>query len=269
MIEIACFHVDAFTTVRFQGNPAGVCPLSAWLPDAVMQQIAAENALPETAFFVPRAGGDDFDLRWFTPEVEVDLCGHATLAAALVLMRLLDPARERVRFWSRSGPLDVARAGDEFTLDFPGRPPARRGAWPEFARALGVTPQEVWVARDLVAVLAGAAEVRALRPDLAAIAALPDTFAVIVTAAGDDDDTDFVSRFFAPAQGIPEDPVTGSAHCTLAPLWAERLGKTVLRAKQVGRRGGEMVCTLAGDRVKLTGRGVLVKSGTLFLDDMS
>lgn len=268
MIEIACFHVDAFTTVRFQGNPAGVCPLSAWLPDGVMQQIAGENALPETAFFVPRAGSDDFDLRWFTPEVEVDLCGHATLASALVLMRLLDPARERVRFWSRSGPLDVTRAGDDFTLDFPARPPVRRDAWPELARALGATPREVWTSRDVVAVFDDAAQVRGLRPDLAAVAALPDTFAVIATAPGDGED-DFVSRFFAPVQGIPEDPVTGSAHCTLAPLWGDKLNKKVLRARQGGRRGGELVCTLSGERVGLTGRGVLVKSGTLFLDDMS
>lgn len=266
--EIACFHVDAFTDRRFAGNPAAVCPLAAWLPDALMQQIAAENALSETAFFVPRAGGDDFDLRWFTPEIEVDLCGHATLASALVLMRLLDPARARVRFWSRSGPLDVARAGDDFTLDFPARPAVPCDMTEGLVEALGARPRAVHMARDLVAEFATAAEVRGLRPDFAALAGLPGVFAVVATApgGGEDGDVDFVSRFFAPAQGIAEDPVTGSAHCTLAPLWAARLGKAALRARQVSRRGGELGCVVAGDRVVLSGRAVLVKSGTFFLD---
>lgn len=267
--EIAFHQVDAFTERRFAGNPAAVCPLDAWLPDALLQQIAAENALPETAFFVPRAGGDDLDLRWFTPEIEVDLCGHATLAAAFVLMRLLDPARARVRFWSRSGPLDVARAGDDYTLDFPARPPVPCDMPEGIARALGAAPRACLMSRDLVAEFASAAEVRALRPDFGALAALPGVFAVVATApgGGDDRDVDFVSRFFAPAQGIPEDPVTGSAHCTLAPMWGARLGKAVMRARQVGRRGGELTCALDGGRVKLTGRAVLVKSGVLYLDD--
>lgn len=267
--DIAFYQLDAFTGRRFAGNPAAVCPLAAWLPDALLQQIAAENALPETAFFVPRAGDADFDLRWFTPEVEVDLCGHATLATAYVLMRLLDPARAQVRFWSRSGPLVVDRAGDELTLDFPARPPVPCDMPEGLAAALGAAPRACLASRDLVAEFASAAEVRALRPDLAAIAALPGVFAVVATAPGDgeDGDVDFVSRFFAPAQGIPEDPVTGSAHCTLAPLWGARLGKTVMRARQGGPRKGELTCALAGERVKLTGRAVLVKSGTFYLDD--
>lgn len=266
--EIACFHVDAFTSRRFAGNPAAVCPLDAWLPETTMQQIAAENALSETAFFVPRPGTDDFDLRWFTPEVEVDLCGHATLAAAFVLGLRADAPR-RVRFWSRSGPLEVAREGDDYTLDFPARPPVPMDMSEALAAALGARPRELLVARDVVAVFGSAEEVRALQPDFAALSRLPGVFAVAATAPGSgaDADVDFVSRFFAPAEGLPEDPVTGSAHCELAPLWGARLGKTVLRARQVSRRGGELICALAGERVLLTGRAVLVKSGTLYLDD--
>nr|WP_263429378.1 PhzF family phenazine biosynthesis protein [Nannocystis pusilla] len=267
--EIACFHVDAFTDRRFAGNPAAVCPLRAWLPDATLQQIAAENALSETAFYVPRPGTDDFDLRWFTPEVEVDLCGHATLATAFVHSRLRAGAPTRLRFWTLSGPLDVARDGEDFTLDLPSRPAVSRDMSDEIAKALGGRPLELLKARDVVVVYASATEVRALQPDLAAIGRLPGVFAVMATAPGGepDADVDFVSRFFAPAQGIPEDPVTGSAHCTLAPLWAPRLGKAVLRARQVSRRGGELTCALHGDRVLLTGRAVLVKSGTFYLDD--
>lgn len=265
--EIACYHVDAFTRRRFAGNPAAVCPLRAWLPDDLMQKIAAENALPETAFFVPRAGDDGFDLRWFTPEIEVDLCGHATLAAAFVLTRALEPGRAAVRFWSRAGRLDVTCAGDDLTLDFPSRPPVPCAMPEGLAAALGAAPVACHVARDLVVELPDAAAVRALRPDLAALAAVPDVFAVAVTAPGDAPDVDFVSRFFAPAQGIPEDPVTGSAHCTLAPLWGARLGKSTLRARQVGRRPGELTCALVGDRVHLTGGAVLVKSGVFYLDD--
>lgn len=266
--EIACFHVDAFTDRRFAGNPAAVCPLERWLPDATMQQIAAENALSETAFYAPRPGTDEFDLRWFTPEVEVDLCGHATLAAAFVHARLRADAPEPLRFHTRSGPLTVSRDGDDFTLDLPARPPVPMDMSEEICAALGARPRELLAARDVVAVYASAAEVRALRPDFARLARLSDVFAVAATAPGGepDADVDFVSRFFAPREGIPEDPVTGSAHCTLAPLWSARLGKTTLRARQVSRRGGELSCSVAGDRVLLTGRAVLVKSGTLHLD---
>lgn len=267
VIEIPCYHVDAFTERRFSGNPAAVCPLASWLPDALMQQIAAENALPETAFFAPRPGGDDFDLRWFTPAVEVDLCGHATLAAGFVLLRALEPAREQVRFWTQSGPLVVARRGDALSLDLPARPPVPCDMPEGLPAALGAAPLECLRSRDLVAVYGSAAEVRALRPDFAAISALP-TFGLVATAPGGppDADVDFVSRFFAPLQGIPEDPVTGSAHCTLSPLWSARLGRPTLRARQVGPRSGDLTCTLAGDRVHLAGHAVLVKSGPLYLD---
>ncbi len=273
MSDFACFQVDAFTRHAFGGNPAAVMPLGEWLPDALLQQIAGENAVSETAFFVARAeaGAGEYDLRWFTPTVEVDLCGHATLASAFVLMTRLAPSLQQVRFHSRSGPLVVSRdARDDgaFTLDFPARPPApapQLGA--DLAAALGATPHEVLRARDTVAVFERAEDVRALRPDLTRVAALPDTFAVIVTAPGTgaDADVDFVSRFFAPAKGVPEDPVTGSAHCTLTPLWAARLGKPVLRARQVSARVGELGCEHAGERVRMTGHAVLVKTGTLHI----
>jgi PhzF family phenazine biosynthesis protein len=268
MTELPCFQVDAFTRRAFGGNPAAVMPLAAWLPDPLLQQIALENAVSETAFFVAREGGA-YDLRWFTPEVEVDLCGHATLASAFVLMTRLAPALARVRFHTRSGVLEVERGADGgFTLDFPSRPP--RPA-PEHAEglpaALGATPLEVLRARDTVAVFATAEEVRALRPDLGRVAALPDTFAVIVTAPGTgaDADVDFVSRFFAPAKGVAEDPVTGSAHCTLTPFWAGRLGRTTLRARQVSARVGELDCQLTGERVRLTGHALLTKTGSFLL----
>jgi PhzF family phenazine biosynthesis protein len=263
-MELPLYQVDAFTSRRFAGNPAAVCPLDRWLPDDVLQAIAAENNLAETAFFVPR--GEDFDLRWFTPTIEVDLCGHATLASGFVLMTKLEPQRRRAIFHTRSGPLVVARDGERLTMDFPSRPPQETAAPAGLAEALGAWPTSVLKARDFVAVFDSAAEVRALKPDLAAVARL-DSFALSVTApgTGDDGDVDFVSRFFAPARGVPEDPVTGSAHCSLVPLWAARLGKTTLRARQVSPRSGELHCRLDGDRVHLAGDAVLVLTGTLHL----
>lgn len=262
---LPCFQVDAFASRPFVGNPAGVCPLSAWLPDPVMQAVAAENAVAETAFFVPRPDGD-FDLRWFTPEVEVDLCGHATLASAFLLFEHLEPERTRVRFHTRSGPLEVEREAGGLAMDLPSRPPLPLpGALEAIGRALGRKPSAAFRARDFMAVFDSAADVRALQPDLAAVAAL-DTFAVIVTApGGPDDGVDFVSRFFAPAKGVPEDPVTGSAHSTLVPYWAERLGRTHLRARQISRRGGDLACELRGERVRLVGQAVLVKTGAIFI----
>ncbi|HKE17663.1 MAG TPA: PhzF family phenazine biosynthesis protein [Kofleriaceae bacterium] len=262
-------QVDAFTGRPFAGNPAGICPLDTWLPDRVMQAVAAENAVAETAFFVRRPDGD-FDLRWFTPEVEVDLCGHATLASAFFLFDRLEPDRRHVRFHTRSGPLEVERDGAALVMDLPARPPtpAGDGALAALERALGRRPIAALRARDLLAVFESAADVRALRPDMAAIAAL-DTFAVIASGPGTapDDDVDFVSRFFAPAKGVAEDPVTGSAHCTLVPYWAERLGRPALRARQVSRRGGELRCELRGERVRIAGQAVLVKTGAIFIGD--
>ena len=264
-MKIPCFQVDAFSARPFGGNPAAVCPLEAWLPDPVMQSIAAENALSETAFFVRRADGD-FDLRWFTPAVEVDLCGHATLASALVVFAQLEPGRAAVRFHTRSGPLEVEREGALLAMDLPAWMPREVAASEEVALAIGGRPQEVLLGRDLVVVVATAEEVRALAPDLARVAAL-DAFAVCVTAPGSgrDADVDFVSRFFAPAKGVPEDPVTGSAHCQLVPYWARRLGTTRLRARQVSRRGGELEGELRGDRVRLLAAACLVKTGSLLL----
>jgi PhzF family phenazine biosynthesis protein len=261
-MRLPLYQVDAFTDRLFAGNPAAVCPLEAWLPDATMQAIAAENNLAETAFFLRE--GEDYALRWFTPAVEVDLCGHATLASAFVIMTRLEPGRERVAFRTlRAGTLGVSREGEGYAMDFPARPAlpvAERDA--RLAAALGKPPVEALAAaRDYLVVYAQAADVASLAPDLAALAAL-DRTAVIVTAPGQDG-VDFVSRFFAPALGVPEDPVTGSAHCTLAPYWAERLGKERLEARQLSRRGGTLACTVAGDRVAISGRAVLYLEGTI------
>jgi PhzF family phenazine biosynthesis protein len=257
------YQVDAFTDRPFAGNPAAVCPLKAPIPEALMQDIAAENNLSETAFFHPQ--GDAFSLRWFTPTTEVELCGHATLASAFVLMTELEPTRNEVTFRTQSGLLPVRRRGDELVLDFPAYPaaPADAATAAAVARALGAAPREVVSARSFFAVFEDAKAVRALRPDFRALAALPT--GVGVTAPGGDESrpVDFVSRYFAPGFGIDEDPVTGSAHCTLAPYWAARLGKQALRARQVSRRGGEISCALAGDRVHIGGQARLVITGTL------
>ena len=246
---IPLYQVDAFTDLPFAGNPAAVCPLEAWLPDAVMQAIAAENNLAETAFFVRK--GSDYDLRWFTPAIEVDLCGHATLASAYVVFQHLEPGRDRVRFHSRSGPLEVTRDGDLLCLDFPTQPQEAMADVGAVAAAIGVTPQEVWNGMDLMAVLASQAEVAALAPDLPKVAALPKR-GLIVTAPGED--CDFVSRFFGPAAGIPEDPVTGSAHCALTPYWAKRLGKSKMTAKQISARGGVLQVEERGERILIAGQ---------------
>jgi PhzF family phenazine biosynthesis protein len=259
-MRLPLYQIDAFASRPFSGNPAAVVPLTAWLPDELMQAIAAENALSETAFFAPE--GEGHRIRWFTPACEVDLCGHATLASAFVLFTELEPRRNAVTFQSRSGPLSVTREGDLLVLDFPSRPPVKADPVPGLAEALGVIPGELWRARDLVAVLASEAEVRALAPDMTALERF-DEFAIIVTAPGQD--ADFVSRFFAPRKGVPEDPVTGSAHATLVPFWAQRLGKPKLRALQVSARGGELFCEAKGERVAIAGRAVKVLEGTFFL----
>lgn len=255
------YIVHAFTEKVFAGNPAGVCPLSHWLPDGLMQAIAAENHLAETAFFVP--GPDGFHLRWFTPAVEVDLCGHATLATAHVLMHHLAFTGEAIRFTSKSGPLLVRRSDGRLELDFPSRPPGTCAAPPDLLRGLGVPPREVGRARDYLAVFENEESVRRLSPDFAALRGL-DCLGIIATApARPDSGVDFVSRFFAPGAGIDEDPVTGSAHCTLVPYWAARLGKEKLRARQVSARGGDLFCALAGDRVRIGGHAVTYAAGEL------
>jgi predicted PhzF superfamily epimerase YddE/YHI9 len=257
-MRLPLYQVDAFTDHLFGGNPAAVCPLDAWLPDAAMQAIAAENNLAETAFFVRE--GDDYALRWFTPTVEVDLCGHATLASGHVVMTFLEPQRQSVSFRTlKAGMLTVTRYADMLVMDFPARPAAATAPPPGLLVALGGKPCEVLSARDHLVVYGSAAEVAELKPDLAALAKV-DCWAAIVTAPGNDG-IDFVSRFFAPAQGVPEDPVTGSSHTTLTPYWAKRLGKTELEARQLSRRGGALRCTLNGDRVSIGGRAVLYLEG--------
>jgi len=261
------YWVDAFARCVFRGNPAGVVPLEAWPEDALMQQIAFENGLAETAFFV-RTGADRFRLRWFTPVQEVDLCGHATLAAAFTLFTQLGQGGNRIVFESRSGPLVVTRrTAETLELDFPSRPAVLLDASsvsPGLLRGIGDAAPRAWLKVPAhfhyVAVFGTEIEVRALRPDFAALAELGDV-RVIVTAPGSD--CDFVSRFFAPGAGVPEDPVTGSAHCTLVPYWAAQLGKTALHARQVSARGGELWCELAGDRVKIAGHAVLYMRGEI------
>jgi PhzF family phenazine biosynthesis protein len=260
------YQVDAFTETLFGGNPAAVCPLDAWLPNALMQAVAAENNLAETAFFVPRGDGD-FDLRWFTPVIEADLCGHATLASGFIVMTLLDPDRDTVRFHTASGPLMVGRDGERFTLDLPGQPPRQLdgSAAAAVADAAGVRPLEVWRATKIMAVLEDEAAVRATAPNFDKVARL-DGDGLIITAPADMDGVDFVSRYFAPHAGIPEDPVTGSAHSTLVPYWAVRLGRSELSARQVSKRGGALRCRLEGERVMLAGSCALYLSGTISLE---
>jgi predicted PhzF superfamily epimerase YddE/YHI9 len=258
--EIPLFQVDAFASRRFAGNPAAVCPLPGWPDDALLQAIAAENNLSETAFLVRETAG--WRIRWFTPQAEVDLCGHATLAAAFVLFERLEPGRMEVEFASQSGPLGVRREADRLALDFPARPPRPIPPLPALSTALGRAPAELLRARDLCAVYSTEADVRSLRPDFAALTPLGDV-GIIATAPGDD--CDFVSRFFAPAVGIPEDPVTGSAHATLTPYWAARLGKRSLFARQVSARGGELWVEDRGERVAIAGCAVLVVEGRMLL----
>jgi predicted PhzF superfamily epimerase YddE/YHI9 len=258
-MKIPLYQVDAFADRPFAGNPAAVCPLEDWLSDDVMQAIAAENNLSETAFFVRE--GEGWRLRWFTPTTEVDLCGHATLASAFVIFRFLAPDRNHVVFHTeKAGVLTVSRDGELLALDFPSRPPAPCAPPPSLGAALGHEPAEVLAARDYLAIYDDPDGVAELAPDFAALAKLGR--AVIVTAPGHGE-IDFVSRFFAPALGVDEDPVTGSSHCTLIPYWAERLGKTRLNACQVSRRGGSLSCALDGDRVTIAGRAVLYLIGAI------
>jgi PhzF family phenazine biosynthesis protein len=262
-MKLDIYQVDAFTKVPFKGNPAAIVPLESWLPSETMLDIAAENNLAETAFFVPN--GDGFDLKWFTPTVEMDLCGHATLATAYVLWSELGYENDSIAFETKSGTLNVSREGDLIVMDFPSRPASATDAPDELGEALNGRPDQVLKSRDLLCVFNTEAEVLALRPDFKAITELSGVHAVICTAPGDT--SDFVSRFFAPAVGVDEDPVTGSAHCTLIPYWAERLGRNELHARQVSSRGGELFCELKGDRVKIAGNAVLYLKGEIYVSE--
>ena len=249
-MRVPIFQLDAFATRRFAGNPAAVVVLDRFLDDAVLQAVAAENNLAETAFVVPSEGR--YRLRWFTPTVEVPLCGHATLASGAVVIERLEPGRDRVVFDTASGPLTVDRAGTAYRMDLPARRVRPVPPPPALPAALGITPVETATdGSNYLALLPRADDVRSLEPDLAAIARLDQT-GVVVTAAGDGTH-DFVSRYFAPAKGIPEDPVTGGAHCALVPFWAARTGRDTFSAYQASRRGGELACRLVGDRVQLEG----------------
>jgi len=260
-MNIPIYQVDAFTLGPFSGNPAAVCPLDEWLDDATMQNIAAENNLAETAFFVVRSDG--YGLRWFTPAIEVDLCGHATLAAGHVVLNHLQPELKSVSFETMSGELIVTRDGERLSMDFPARAPTPVSVTDGIADALGVTPAEVHQSRDTLALFDDEATVRGLTPDQAKLLALDEGLGVIATAKGDT--VDFVSRFFVPKAGIAEDPVTGSAHCTLVPFWAERLGRTKLVAHQVSPRGGELHCEHRGERVIMSGQCTLFLTGNIHL----
>jgi PhzF family phenazine biosynthesis protein len=263
-MTVRYFHVDAFASAVFSGNPAGVCLLDAWLPDATLQRMAAEHRLSETAFIVRSPKG--YELRWYTPTVEVDLCGHATLAAAHVLFVHAGEPGETVEFRSQSGVLRVhRRGGGTLALDFPSRPAGPCPVPEALAQGLGRRPIEVLKSRDYLAVFAEEDEVRGLAPDMAALASL-DCAGVIATAPGRD--RDFVSRFFAPQVGIPEDPVTGSAHCTLVPYWSRRLGRKRLEARQVSARGGELSCEDVGERVLIGGRAVTYLRGEIELPNV-
>jgi PhzF family phenazine biosynthesis protein len=258
-VNIRLFQIDAFTDRVFGGNPAAVCPLDEWLPDTLMQQIAMENNLAETAFYVRT--NDHFDIRWFTPEVEVDLCGHATLAAAFVIFNSGHFVGPVIEFGSRSGRLRATRNGDFMTLDFPADSPVVSSAPEGLVEALGVPPLEIYKGKtDYMLVYSAAGQIENMKPNMLRVADI-DARGIIVTAPGDD--VDFVSRFFAPQSGIPEDPVTGSAHTTLTPYWAERLGRKELRARQLSKRGGRLRCRLAGDRVEISGQARAYMTGEI------
>jgi PhzF family phenazine biosynthesis protein len=261
LVKIRLFQVDAFTDKVFRGNPAAVCPLDHWLPEELMQQIAMENNLAETAFYIQH--GNRFYIRWFTPEVEVDLCGHATLATAFVIFNLDHFPGSVIEFNSRSGLLRVLRDGDFLTLDFPADKPSESLAPDELLEGLGKKPVGTYRGKtDYMVVYSSAEQIRQLKPDMIRIADV-NARGIIVTAPGED--VDFVSRFFAPQSGIPEDPVTGSAHTTLVPYWAARLGRDDLTARQLSRRGGWLRCRLAGDRVEISGQARAYLAGEIEL----
>ncbi len=268
--RVAFYQVDAFAERPFAGNPAAVVPLQSWLPDALMQAMAAEHNLSETAFFVPDGPGR-WHLRWFTPSMEVPLCGHATLATAFVLNRVLGQAGP-LRFRTASGELGVSEEAGRFVLDFPANPPQRvHSGPPGLAAALGAVPREIWKARDWICLFDKAETVRALTPDHGRIATLADAgqgggaARVIATAAGDDGVHDTVSRYFAARVGVNEDPVTGAAHVQLVPFWAQRLGRDTLVCRQASARGGTLWCELRGDRVRMGGHAVLYAEGAVLL----
>ena len=257
-MKLKLYQVDAFADQVFKGNPAAVCPLDKWLPDPLLQSIAAENNLSETAFFVETAGG--YELRWFTPEVEVNLCGHATLASAHVLFHHLDHDSSEILFQTKSGGLKVWRSDERLMMDFPSNPAEQVDIPEQLVAALGIDPDEVYRSVDYLVIYERRQQIENLDPDFFRLRKV-ETRGVIVTAPGQE--VDFVSRFFAPAVGINEDPVTGSAHTTLVPYWSARLGKQRLKARQLSRRGGELHCNMKESRVEIAGNACTYLEGAI------
>jgi len=257
-MKIPIYHIDAFANRVFAGNPAAVCPLEEWLEDSVIQAIAQENNLSETAFFVPEEDG--YRIRWFTPVAEVDLCGHATLAAAFVIFNYGDTSRSQITFRSRSGKLTVVKERGLLSMDFPSQPPVPCAAPKELVDGLGKEPLEVLCSEDYLAVFSSENDLIELNPDMGILRKV-GLRGVIVTAQGKR--VDFVSRFFAPKLGVDEDPVTGSSHCALTPYWANKLNKKELHAHQVSQRGGELFCRDCGHRVIISGRAVKFMEGSI------
>jgi PhzF family phenazine biosynthesis protein len=257
-MEIPLYQIDAFTNRVFGGNPAAVCPLGEWIDDDLMQKIAEENNLSETAFFVKR--GTQYEIRWFTPRIEIELAGHPTLAAAYVIFNYCNHGTGKISFSSKSGELNVTQDGDLIRMNFPAMKPVKAAENDLLDRALGQKPAELYRTRDYLAIYNTQEEILSIDPDFGLVKQL-DCLGVIVSAPGNE--VDFVSRCFAPAAGINEDPVTGSAHSTLIPYWAQRLKKDTLHAYQLSARGGELFCRNLGERVEISGRAVPYLKGTI------
>ncbi len=260
-MEISLYQIDAFASKSFEGNPAAVCPLNEWLPDEMMQSIAQENNLSETAFFVPKGNG--FHIRWFTPNSEVDLCGHATMASAYVLFNILGYKKDKIEFESKSGMLAVTKENDWLVMDFPAQPPVPCDIPKEITGAFDTMPIECLKAEDYIAVFDREFDIESAKPDLGQLLKL-DLRGVIITAKSGR--YDFITRFFAPKYGIPEDPVTGSAYTQLAPYWASKIGSKRFRVKQVSSRGGELACEILDDRVLIYGKAVKYSEGKINIE---
>lgn len=264
-MKLRIYQIDAFTDKLFGGNPAAICPLENWLTDETLQNIAIENNLAETAFFV-QLSKNHFHLRWFTPEFEMDLCGHATLASAFVIIEELGNNCDEILFDSQSGLITVKKIADYYELDFPSRP-AKKADLPKIILdGLNIPPKEIWKARDYLLVYDSEDDIKNIKPNVTILNQINiDPGGIIITAKGSSENVDFVSRLFTPQATVFEDPVTGSAHCTLIPYWAERLNKTKLRAKQISKRGGELICQLINDRVAIRGKAVKYLEGVIEL----
>ncbi len=267
MTTLNLYQVDAFTSAVFGGNPAAICPLKEWLPDELMQNITIENNLSETAFFIPSKTTEaDYDLRWFMPGGEVDLCGHATLATAYVIFEKLGFTKPRVTFSSRSGPLGVEQTDNGLLMSFPIWDVKETAPRADIESALGQAPSALYEGKYWMASFNSEAEIKALKPNFNALKAIDDIGFLIVTAPSDDPNVDFVSRFFCPQYGVDEDPVTGSAHCVLTPHWAQKLNKTKMHARQISARGGSLICEIKNDQVHITGQAALYLEGKIHVE---